>query len=129
MISQHSHHIHVHMVLYIVCVCMKYSNIIYSQVQKHLYMCTLFHFQHKIYPPSLYLFILEFITASPVLYKLMALLDDWDTSFTNQLQSHHSGPPSLFEQDQAGYGPAITRHKFILEPEHSPFKYKTTPTH
>ena len=128
MISQHSHHIHVHMVLYIVCVCMKYSNIIVRS--KSIYTCAhCFTFSIKFIPPSLYLVILEFITASPVLYKLMALLDDWDTSFTNQLQSHPSGPPSLFEQDQAGYGPAITRHKFILEPEHSPFKYKTTPTH
>ncbi len=86
----------------------------------YIFLCIIFSF-HII----IIVFVTEFITASPVLYKLLALFEDWETHFTNQLQAHPSGPPILFqpgEREQAGYGPALTRHKFILEPEHSPFR-------
>ena len=67
----------------------------------------------------------EFITASPVLYRLLSLLDDWESFFVRKLDTHPTPSLNLFlpnDNHETRYGPALTRHKFILEPEHSPFR-------
>ncbi|XP_019849574.1 PREDICTED: dmX-like protein 2 isoform X3 [Amphimedon queenslandica] len=70
--------------------------------------------------------ILEFITASPVLYRLLSLLDDWESFFIRKLDTHSTPSLNLFlpteNNQETRYGPALTRHKLILEPEHSPFR-------
>ena len=72
------------------------------------------------------LLVIEFITASPVLYRLLTLMEDWENALINKLQTHISPPPNLYlpseNSGQEAYGPALTRHKFILEAEHSPFR-------
>lgn len=53
-------------------------------------------------------------------------MEDWENALINKLQTHVSPPPNLYlpseSNGQEAYGPALTRHKFILEPEHSPFR-------
>jgi WD40 repeat protein len=69
--------------------------------------------------------ILEFITASPVLYKLLSLLQEWEMVFTAQIDRHAASDGHFFPGEDAqshAFGPALMRHKFILEPDHSPFR-------
>ncbi len=71
---------------------------------------------------------LELITASPLLYSTLKLLEEWESIFTKRLDSLGPVPDDFFARgDEAEdpimfqVGPALTRQKFILEPENSPF--------
>ncbi len=67
-----------------------------------------------------------------MLYSALKLLDEWETIFTRRLEALGEAPNDLFhnegrEQEAESpvfkVGPALMRHKFILEPENSPFRY------
>ena len=79
---------------------------------------------YKLIMIALTLNCIEFITASPIIYRLLSLLEDWETAFTHQLNEQAFSVDLFPHEDsqQATFGPALMRHKFILEPEHSPFR-------
>ena len=71
----------------------------------------------------------ELITASPLLYSTLKLLEEWESIFTKRLDSLGPVPEDFFTQgdedeDSLSFqvGPALHRHKSILEPDHSPFR-------
>ena len=70
----------------------------------------------------------ELVTASPLLYSTLKVLDEWESIFSRRLDALETLPEELFTKDNedtgalfVGVGPAVMRHKFILEPENSPF--------
>lgn len=70
----------------------------------------------------------ELVTASPLLYSTLKVLDEWESIFTRRLDALETLPEEIFTKDDedtgalfVGVGPAVMRHKFILEPENSPF--------
>ncbi len=67
------------------------------------------------------------ITASPLLYSTLKLLEEWESIFTKRLDSLGPVPDDFFARGDDPVlfqvGPALTRQKFILEPENSPFRY------
>ncbi|CAI7996408.1 DmX-like protein 2 [Geodia barretti] len=72
--------------------------------------------------------VLELVTASPLLYSTLKVLDEWESIFARRLDALEMLPEELFTRDDedtgalfVGVGPAVMRHKFILEPENSPF--------
>jgi hypothetical protein len=76
--------------------------------------------------------VLELVTASPLLYSTLKVLDEWESIFTRRLDALEADPEDLFMREDEdtgamfmGVGPAIMRHKFILEPENSPFQGQT----
>ena len=80
-----------------------------------------FHFSSLSPPPS------ELVTASPLLYSTLKVLDEWESIFARRLDALGAAPEDLLssrdsESPMFQVGPALTRHKFILEPEHSPFR-------
>ena len=57
-------------------------------------------------------------------------MDEWESIFTRRLDALGAAPDDLFDNEEEespmfGVGPALMKHKFILEPENSPFKYVT----
>ena len=55
-------------------------------------------------------------------------MDEWESIFTRRLDALGAAPDDLFDNEEEespmfGVGPALMKHKFILEPENSPFKY------
>ena len=57
-------------------------------------------------------------------------MDEWESIFTRRLDALGAAPDNLFDNEEEespmfGVGPALMKHKFILEPENSPFKYVT----
>ena len=72
----------------------------------------------------------ELVTASPVLYSALKVMDEWESIFTRRLDALGAVPDDLFDNEEEespmfGVGPALMKHKFILEPENSPFRYVT----
>lgn len=70
------------------------------------------------------------MTVSPLLYSTLKILDEWESIFTRRLEALGEAPDDLFgssddsEASKFRMGLALMRHKFILEPEHSPFRSK-----
>lgn len=70
----------------------------------------------------------ELVTLSPLLYSTLKILDEWESIFTRRLDALGGAPDDLFhnEEDESSImfraGPALMRHKFILEPDNSPFR-------
>ena len=76
----------------------------------------------------------ELVTASPLLYSTLKVLDEWESIFARRLDALGSAPEELFVNEDeetgamfVGMGPAVMRHKFILEPENSPFQGHSVP--
>ena len=74
----------------------------------------------------------ELVTASPLLYSTLKVLDEWESIFARRLDALEADPEDLFMKEDedtgamfVGVGPAVMRHKFILEPENSPFQGQT----
>ena len=60
------------------------------------------------------------------------MLDEWESIFTRRLDALEADPEELFMKEDeetgamfVGVGPAVMKHKFILEPENSPFQGQT----
>lgn len=69
------------------------------------------------------------MTVSPLLYSTLKILDEWDSIFTRRLEALGEAPDDLFgpteeEASKFRMGLSLMRHKFILEPENSPFRSK-----
>ena len=70
----------------------------------------------------------ELVTASPLLYSTLKVMDEWESIFARRLEALGQAPDDLFrtegEEESAAFaaGPALMRHKFILEPDNGPFK-------
>lgn len=74
----------------------------------------------------------ELVTASPLLYSTLKVLDEWESIFTRRLDALEADPEDLFTKEDedsgamfVGVGPALMKHKFILESENSPFQGQT----
>ena len=69
----------------------------------------------------------ELVTASPLLYSTLKLMEQWESTFARRLDALGPAPDDLFgDEDEAEspmfkVGPAIMKHKSILEQDHSPF--------
>lgn len=65
----------------------------------------------------------ELPVCSPLLHLVMKTLDSWEENFQAQLESFGGVPSELLDgSPHRGQGPALLRHKSILEPENSPFR-------
>ena len=53
-------------------------------------------------------------------------MDEWESIFARRLEALGRAPGDLFQtdEDQPVFvaGPALMKHKFILEPDNAPFK-------
>lgn len=74
----------------------------------------------------------ELVTASPLLYSTLKVLDEWESIFSRRLDALETVPEEIFTNEDegagtmfTGTGPAVMRHKFILEHENSPFEGQT----
>jgi len=67
-------------------------------------------------------FILELPVCSPLLHLVVKTLDSWEENFQSQLESFDGVPSELSDSSPHKGGPALLRHKSILEPENSPFR-------
>ena len=68
----------------------------------------------------------ELVTASPLLYSTLKLMEQWESIFARRLDALGPAPDDLFGDEEAEspmfkIGPAIMKHKSILEQDHSPF--------
>ena len=67
---------------------------------------------------------------SPLLYSTLKILDEWESIFTRRLEALGEAPNDLFgpsddiETSKFRMGLSLMRHKFVLEPENSPFRAK-----
>ena len=70
----------------------------------------------------------ELVTVSTLLYSTLKVLDEWESIFTRRLEALGEAPDDLFgpsdetEASQFHMGVSLMRHKFLLEPENSPFR-------
>ena len=65
----------------------------------------------------------ELPVCSPLLHMVVKILDSWEENFQAQLESFDGVPSELSDSSpRKGQGPALLRHKSILEPENSPFR-------
>lgn len=87
---------------------------------------------HQIIITYVFLSLSELVTASPLLYSTLKVLDEWESIFARRLEALGAAPEELFsaEEDDSGgmfvgVGPAVMRHKFILEPDNSPFQSRS----
>ena len=65
----------------------------------------------------------ELPVCSPLLHLVVKILDSWEENFQAQLESFDGVPSELSDSSpHKGQGPALLRHKSILEPENSPFR-------
>ena len=76
--------------------------------------------------PHTHLF-LELVTASPLLYSTLKLMEQWEYTFVRRLEALGPVPDDLFGDEEEAEspmfrnGPPIMRHKSILEQDHTPF--------
>ena len=69
----------------------------------------------------------ELVTASPLLYSTLKLIEQWESTFVRRLEAIGPAPDDLFGNEEDAEspmfrnGPPIMRHKSILEQDHSPF--------
>lgn len=67
---------------------------------------------------------------SPLLYSTLKLLDEWESIFTRRLEALGEPPDDFFgssedvETSKFKMGLSLMRHKFILEPDNSPFRLR-----
>ena len=64
-----------------------------------------------------------------MLYLTLKIMDEWESIFTRRLDALGETPDDLFGSDESetskfSIGLSLMRHKFILEPENSPFRSK-----
>lgn len=64
---------------------------------------------------------------SPLIYSTLKVLDEWESIFSRRLVALGEPPDDMFGDDDEEnpmfrIGLALMRHKFILEPENSPFR-------
>ncbi len=72
------------------------------------------------------------MTVSTLLYSTLKILDEWESIFTRRLEALGEAPDDLFgpsgeeatEAAKFRMGISLMRHKFLLEPENSPFMEK-----
>lgn len=70
------------------------------------------------------------MTVSPLLYSALKVMDEWESIFMRRLEALGEAPDDLFgsiddvDSSKFRMGIALMRHKFILEPNHSPFRGK-----
>ena len=76
---------------------------------------------------SQHMFVSELVTASPLLYSTLKLMEQWELTFTRRLEALGPAPDDLFGDEEEAEspmfrnGPPIMRHKSILEQDHTPF--------
>jgi hypothetical protein len=69
----------------------------------------------------------ELVTASPLLYSTLKLMEQWELTFIRRLEALGPAPDDLFGDEEEAEspmfrnGPPIMRHKNILEQDHTPF--------
>lgn len=85
----------------------------------------------RCFPPCLPPLLPELVTVSPLLYSTLKILDEWESIFMRRLEALGEAPDDLFgssdditEPSKFRMGITLMRHKFILEPENSPFREK-----
>ncbi|XP_042303836.1 dmX-like protein 1 isoform X1 [Sceloporus undulatus] len=71
----------------------------------------------------------ELPVSSPLCHAVLKILQRWEQVLFRRLEMH-GGPPENFisihtSQDVASSGPALLRHKALLEPTNTPFKSKS----
>lgn len=71
----------------------------------------------------------ELVTVSTLLYSTLKILDEWESIFIRRLEALGEAPDDLFgpstdepEASKFRMGISLMRHKFLLEPENSPFR-------
>lgn len=74
--------------------------------------------------------LMELVTVSPLLYSTLKVLDEWESIFMRRLEALGEAPGDLFgsgedvESSKFRMGITLMRHKFVLEPDNSPFRAK-----
>lgn len=80
----------------------------------------------KINAGQFYFLILELPVSSPLCHAVLKTLQCWEQVLLRRLEVH-GGPPqnyiaSYTSEESLSAGPAILRHKALLEPTNTPFK-------